>query len=440
MKKYNRILMTFFLLLLAGNFSVSQERMILTLEDSINLALVQNPYHLASEKRVDAARAQRRQALAGFFPTLNAQGLKTLDEKVFELEFPSFIPGQPPERVEVDFTRDYQFSLALNIPIFTGGRLISSYKYADHNLRSTREAVRQSQHSTVFNTKRAFYGILLAREFVRVAEAAVQDAEKLTNNVKVQYEVGLASQFDLLRSEVILVNLKPQLIQARNNLKVMELNLKTLLGLDLETEVEIDGELVYERVEPNLEVALQKAFQNRPELKQIKFQSQMAGENLKIARSSGLPSVSLTGQFNYWADAFNFKKNTWQDFYTVNLTLNLPIFNGFAAHARVGQAKAMIKEIELNKKGLLDMLEFEVRQVVLKLGEARESLLPQAKNVEQAQESLRIAELNFAEGLITILDISQAQTALTQARTNYSQALYDYKVALADLDRAMGLD
>lgn len=440
MKNMNRILLAFFLLSLLGNFSLSQGKMTLTLEDSINLALAQNPYHLASEKRVDAAAAQRRQALAGFFPSLNAQGLKTLDEKVFELELPSFIPGQPPQRVEFDFTRDYQFSMALSIPIFAGGRLVSSYKYADYNLKSTQEAVRQSQHSTVFNTKRAFYGILLAREFVRVAESAVQDAEKLYNNVKVQYEVGLASQFDLLRSEVILVNLKPQLIQARNNLKVMELNLKTLLGLDLETEVEIEGELRYERVESDIGSALQKAFQNRPELKQIEFQSQMARANLKIARSSGLPSIAVTGQFNYWADTFNFKQDTWQDFYAINLTLNLPIFNGFAAHARMSQAKAMIKEVELNQKGLMDMLEFEVRQAVLKLDEARESLLSQEKNVEQAKESLRIADLNFAEGLITILDISQAQTALTQARTNYSQALYDYKVALADLDRATGVD
>jgi outer membrane protein TolC len=440
MNKFHQIFLTIILLFMVGNLSLSQEQLTLTLEDSVTMALAQNPYHLATEERVDAAKAQRREAVASFFPSLNAQGLKTLDEKVFELEFPSFIPGEPPQRVEVDFTRDYQFSMALNIPIFSGGRLISSYKYADYNLKSAHEAVRQSRHSTVFNTKRTFYGILLAREFVRVAEAAVLDAEKLYHNVKVQYEVGLASQFDFLRSEVFLANLKPQLIQARNNLKIMELNLKTLLGLNLETDVDIIGELVYERVEPDLEATLQKALQNRPELKQLMFQKQMAKANLRIARSTALPSVSITGQFNYWADTFNFRKDAWQDFYAINLTMNIPIFNGFAAHARMGRAKAMIKEIDLSQKGLVDMLEFEVRQTVLKLEEAKESLLSQEKNVEQAKESLRIAELNFAEGLITILDISQAQTALTQARTNYSQALYDYKVALADLDRAMGVD
>ena len=118
----------------------------------------------------------------------------------------------------------------------------------------------------------------------------------------------------------------------------------------------------------------------------------------------------------------------------------IPLFNGLANLARMGQAKAALKEIEFNEKGLLDRLRFEVRQAVLKVEEAKESLASQSKNVEQARESLRIAELNFEEGLITVLDISQAQTALTQARVNYSQALFDYMMALAEVDRATGAD
>jgi outer membrane protein TolC len=99
----------------------------------------------------------------------------------------------------------------------------------------------------------------------------------------------------------------------------------------------------------------------------------------------------------------------------------------------------MIREMELTKKGLEETIRFEVRQAILNLSEARESLLSQEKNVEQAQESLRIAELNFSEGLATTLDVSSAQAALTQAKTNYSQALYDYVVSLAELDKAMGM-
>jgi outer membrane protein TolC len=85
------------------------------------------------------------------------------------------------------------------------------------------------------------------------------------------------------------------------------------------------------------------------------------------------------------------------------------------------------------------MILFEVRQAVLRLSEARESLMSQEKNVEQAVESLRIAELNFSEGLATTLDVSSVQAALTQAKTNYSQALYDYVMSRAELDKAVGI-
>lgn len=439
MKKTGKIFLIIWLLFSVGNFSFSQEEMTLTLEDSIHLALSQNPYHLAAGERVKAAKSKIREAAAGFLPSLNAQGLTTLDEKLFELEFPSFIPGEPPQKVSVDFTRDYQFSMSFSLPLFTGGRLVSGYKQAKYNFQSTEEALRQSKHVTVFNTKRAFYGYLLAEKFVKVAEEAVEVTEKHFKNVNSLYKVGIASKFDLLRSEVQVANLKPQLIKARNNLKIAELSLKTLLGLDLSKSVKIKGDLAYEAFEPDLEACLTRALLNRPEISQLRYQKQMAGEALKLARAVNLPTLALAGTYNFWADKLNFRKDIWQSYYAVNLVLTVPLFNGFTTSARVAQSKAMIKEIELIRKGLRDVVKFEVRQAILRIKEAKESLLSQEKNVEQAQESLRIAELNFSEGLATTLDVSSVQAALSQAKTNYSQALYDYVISLAELDKAMGV-
>ena len=439
MKNTGKIFLIIWLLFSVGKFSFSQEEMTLTLEDSIHLALSQNPYHLAAGERVKAAKSKIREAAAGFLPSLNAQGLTTLDEKLFELEFPSFIPGEPPQKVSVDFTRDYQFSMSFSLPLFTSGRLVSGYKQARYNLQSTEEALRQSKHVTVFNTKRAFYGYLLAEEFVKVAEEAVEVTEKHFKNVKSLYKVGIASKFDLLRSEVQVANLKPQLIKARNNLKIAELSLKTLLGLDLSKSVKIKGDLAYEAFEPDLEACLTRALLNRPEISQLRYQKQMAREALKLARAVNLPTLALAGTYNFWADKLNFRKDIWQSYYAVNLVLTVPLFNGFTTSARVAQSRAMIKEIELNQKGFRDMVKFEVRQAILRIKEAKESLLSQEKNVEQAQESLRIAELNFSEGLATTLDVSSVQAALSQAKTNYSQALYDYVISLAELDRAMGV-
>jgi outer membrane protein len=438
-RKANHILSILCILFSFTLLSFPQEKITLTLEKSVQLALSQNPTHLATEKRVDAAYSRLREAASGFLPSLNAQGLRTLEEKVFELEFPSFIPGEPPQKVEFDFTKDYQFTLSLSVPLFTSGRLTSGFKQAKYNLESTKEVVRQSKQVTVFNTKRAFFGYLLSKEFVAVAEEAERVAKENLENVKNMYEVGMASKMDLLRSEVRLTNMQPQIIEARNSMRVAELNLKILLGLDLSQPVEITGALIYEPYEPDLEECINIALVKRPEVKQLEFQRKIAGETLNLSRAGFLPTLAIAGTYNFWADKFSFQKDTWSSFYSVNLVLNVPIFNGLKESAQVAQSKALIREIELNQKALRDAVEFEVRQSVLLLDEAKESLQSQEKNIEQAKESLRITQLNFNEGMATTLDVISAEAAYSQAQVNYSQALYSYVIATAELDRAMGI-
>lgn len=439
MKKFGSIILVISLIGILGKLCFGQEELTLTLEKSIHLALSQNPNYLASEEMVEAAQSKVREAAAQFFPSLNVQATNTLDEKLFRLEFPSLIPDQPPRQFTVDFTRDYQFSFAFSFPLFTSGRLSSNFKQAQYNLQSTEESLRQSKHLTVYNTKKAFYGYLLAKKSVEVAQEAVEVAQKHYKKVKNLYEVGMASKFDLLRSEVQVANLKPQLIRAKNSLKIAELSLKTVLGIDLSQPVDIKGKLAYEPYSPDLEECLTQALLHRPELQQLQFQKKIVGEMVKIARASHLPTVAVSGNYNFWADQFNFKEDTWQSYYTFNLVLTVPLFNGFASSARVAQSKAALRELELSQQGLKDRIKLEVRQAILKLEEAKESLLSQQKNVNQAEESLRIAELNYAEGLVTTLDVSSAQSALTQAKTNYSQALYDYMIARAGLNKAMGI-
>ncbi|MGB8953479.1 MAG: TolC family protein [Candidatus Aminicenantales bacterium] len=438
MKNAGRFVLLLILVLGFHRFVFSEETLMLTLEESVRLALAQNPFYLASQEKVEGATSMLREAASSFFPTLDAQGLHTLDEKLFVLEFPSMIPGQPAQRISIDFTKDYQFALSFAWPLYAGGRLVSGYKQAKYNYLSTEETARQSRDETVFNVKKTFFGYLLAKKFIEVSEEAVALAEKHFQNVKNLYEVGMASKFDLLRSEVQVANLRPQLIRAKNGLNLAELSLKTVVGLDLNKPIEVKGELTFKSFDADIEECVVQALLNRPEISQFRYQRQMAQEMLKIARAANLPSLAIAGSYNFWADKFNFTKDAWQSYYSVNLVMTFPIFNGFATSARVGQTKALIRELDYNQKGLLEMIKFEVRQAVLNLKQAKESLLSQEKNVEQALEAVRIAELNYAEGLATSLDVSSAQVALTQAKTNYSQALYDYVISIAQLEKAVG--
>ena len=439
MKKTSALVAALLIILGSGPASSAQEKITLTLEKCISLALSQNPFYLASQERTDAAQARVRQAAAQFFPSLTAQGLQNLDEKVFVLEFPSFVPGGRPQRVAIDFTKDYQFSLNFTLPLYTGGRLTSGYRTARLNYLSSQESSRQTTNETVFNVKRGYYNYLLAKQLVGVTEEALNLAEKTYQNVKNMYEVGMASRLDLLRAEVRLANLKPPLIQARNNVALAELSLKTLLGLDVAQPVEVTGEMTYTPVEINLEQSLAKAVLNRPELSQLQNQKLMAGEMIKIARADYLPTIAVSGNYNTWADRFAFGKNNWQNFYTFNLVLSIPLFNGLQTPAKVAEAQALIRELDFTEKGLINNIKFEVQAAYLTLNNAQEALLSQEKNIDAAQESVRVAELNYGEGLITITDLGAAQVALSEARINDLRAIYEYTVSLAQLEKAVGL-
>ncbi|MCX7973456.1 MAG: TolC family protein [Candidatus Aminicenantes bacterium] len=446
MKKHIKVSLALFGLIfyfLGSQIALAQSegkkgKMVLTLEESLRLALEKNPFYLANKEKIAEAIASVREAASRFMPSLNMQGTHTLDEKLFVLEFPSFVPGQPAQRVSIDFTRDYQVGFSFSLPLFTGGKLVAGFKQAEYNLRATEQSVEQSRIDTIYNVKRAFYSYLLAQQFVEVSQEAVNLAQKYLDNVRRLYEVGLASRFDLLRSEVQLANLKPQLLRAQNQLELAAVHLKQLLGIDLDTEIEVKGELAYIPVEINPEKLLAQALIFRPDLAQLRYQQQMVGELLRLARATDRPTIAIGGSYNFWANYLNFKRNNWQSYYSFNLVISLPIFNGFSGSAQAAKANAMLRSLELTERGLIELIKAEIKQAWLNLLQAKETLLSQEKNVEQAQESLRLAELNYNEGLATFLDVSSAQVALTQARTNYSQALFDYVMALAQLEKAMG--
>ncbi len=433
-----------FLVWAPGSTALAQEspaeKITLTLEKSIDLALSQNPSYLASQERVDAAQSRVRQAAAQFFPSLDAIGQTSLDRKAFSIEFPSLIPGGRPQRVTIDFAKNYQFSFNLSVPLYTGGRLTAGYKQARYGLLASEESVRQTNQETVFSAKRAFFNYLVAKELVKVTEESLSLAEKTLGTVRNMYEVGISSRLDLLRAEVRTSNQKPPVIQARNSVKITEAGLKTVLGLDISQPVEIVGELTYRPVEPDPETSLSSALANRPELSLISYQKMIAEEMRKIALADALPTVAVAGNYNYWGDYLKFNSVSWENYYSFNLILNIPIFKGFRVPAQVAEAKAAVREIEQTRKGLTDAIKFEVESALLNLNQAKESLLSQEKNIEQALEGVRVSDLNYSEGLATILDVSAAQIALSEARINRLRAVYDYEIALAMLDKAMGVN
>lgn len=415
------------------------ERFELTLNDSVRLALEKNPNILAMKKRIESAKSQEQGALSNFLPKLDLSAMRTVEEKLFTIEIPSFIPGQPPTVAKFDFTKDYQYSLRMTQPIFTGGKLISAYNQARLNLDLTEEMDSQIRQDLIFEVKKAYYGVLLSKEILKVSQDALSLAEKHLERTRKLLEAGVASKLDLLRAEVQVANLKPQVIRAKNACDLAEEGLKTLLGLSSEDEIILRENLSYKPAEIDQNKLLSFALERRPEINQLKIQRKMTLEMLKLAWASYIPNVAIAGEFNWRADKFSFSKGALENYYTVNLIVTLPIFDGFSRESKISQSKAELERIDYILKGVEQSISLDVKNAFLSFKEAKESYESQKTNVAQAEEAVRVAELNYEEGLATYLDVLSAHMALTEARTNLAQALFNYNVALAKIERAVSI-
>lgn len=431
--KYVLIMITFL-------FSISlAEEFELTLQDSVRLALEKNPNILAMKKRIESAKSQEQGALSNFLPKLDLSAMRTVEEKLFTIEIPSFIPGQPPTVAKFDFTKDYQYSLRMTQPIFTGGKLISTYNQAKLNLDLVEEMDSQTRQDLIFEVKKAYYGVLLSKEILKVSEDALSLAEKHLERTKKLLEAGVASKLDLLRAEVQVANLKPQVIRAKNASELAEEGLKTLLGLKSDDKVILKESLSYKPAEIDQDKLISLALERRPEINQLKIQRKMTREMLRLAWASYIPNVAIAGEFNWRADRFSFAREALENYYTVNLVVTLPIFDGFSRESKISQSKAELERIDYVLKGVEQNIALDVKNAFLSFKEARESYESQKTNVSQAEEAVRVAELNYEEGLATYLDVLSAHMALTEAKTNLAQALYNYNVALAKIERAVSV-
>ena len=434
MKKALSILL---LLSLAG--FAQEPPMDLTVDQAIQLAIAGNPAYQVSQQEVKQYRYRLMQNF-GFLPEVTLSGSKILDEKLMTIEIPPFFPGGEPTTATLRFTRNYAFSFQVVQPVFTGGKIFFNYKNAELDLRLAREKEKNSRADTILNVRKAFYNIQILQELLNAHKEAYALAEGNYKNVKNSFDLGMASQYDLLRAELAFSAVKPDVLRVENLLETSTLGLKLLLGLPANQEVRLQGELGYRQVQLELANLLQSSLKSRSELLQLQMQRQKVANLLKIAWAQYVPNFSLVASYNYQSDYFNFSKNNWDNYYNISLGVSFPIFTGLKRSAQIGEMNVMKKIMDLNVRQLGDATRLEVESGYRSIRQEYENIQMGLKNVESAKEGVRIAELSYQEGMITILELNSSYNELTRAKVNYLQALYNYNIAIAELEKITGIN
>ena len=405
-------------------------QLILDLQESIRLALKNNPQILIVEEERKRADQQIVEVRSAALPEVKITGeYKRIDE-------PSSFAGN-----EIGRKDNFAVNLGLEQPLYTGGQVWSALKIANLFRDYSDLGSEVTENHITYATKKGYYTVLFLKELVKIREESVKLLKEHLDITRKKFKAELASHFEVLRAEVELANADPALIQSRNELSVAKDAFKKLLGLNLTSEIALEGNLSYVPGDLlSLENALDISSRERPDLNQQRLVKDMSQENITIKKSGYKPKFSLFANYTGVSPDFGSSDPEWDWGWDTGVRAEMPIFSGFEVKSQVSQSRIEMKKANIVYDDLKENIELEVRTALNKMEEARQRIKSQEKNVEHAAEGLRIAEIRYKNEVSPQIEVMDAQVALSVARVNYFQAIYDYKVTYAQLELAIGKD
>jgi len=402
-----------------------------TVEQGVALAAEQNPEIIIARKKVEAARGGLIGARSGYLPSLLSTGFA--DKRQAQT--------QNQTRTQLR-NEDYNASVRALENVYTGGAVSSQVAIAKLNIEKQTYELEETINRVALDVRTAFYDILLNRAKVRVREDSVRALEEESKTQQERLHAGMVGTLNVRRADVTLANERPELINAKTQLKNSYLRLGELLGIDARSETdspfEVAGQLQYEDRRPDLNECLARADAGRAEIKARQKDIEIEDRQYIVDRSELRPQVQVFSGYEVYSERDPAVGPEFNHGYIVGVTGTWHLFDGFAAKGRMqatrARREAAMQALEAARRSVAS----EVRGAFFDLEQADKVLESETKNVQTADESLEIAKRNLAAGLGTQLDVLQAAADVTRTRTTRLSAIHLHNVGLARLAQASG--
>ena len=330
---------------------------------------------------------------------------------------------------------NWQSRVELTAPLFTGGKLKAAYKASKLGVEAAEGRASFAESSVVKGVTEAFHGSLLAARAASVMRETVKTAAAHEDQVEALHKEGLVLDSDLLRIRVFASDMRQQASSREADAQVARAYLAYAMGY--EGEVEPRGELAPPQTPlPSLEEAQRSGLESRGDLIAAQAQGEQAIEGIKMSRADYIPQVGLMA--SYEQDTQAWSPAAWGDNWMLGVQLRLPLFDGGARSGRLQTAKAQALMAEKAIVDLKQKVQVEVKSAWVKAKAAEERVAVTTESEAQARENQRILALRYEEGMASITDLLDADTALTAAALTRAQAVYDLLVERARLVWAMG--
>ncbi len=484
--------------LMGESSPAGEEALVLTLEDALKIALSENVSVKVADKEVERVKYARKGSYASLFPQIDgsASYQRTIKKQVMYMDFDmgsltgmaaggesqtanaeaaagsgsgsgsgsaagngsgtGTTPGSTASGsgqgskgrtagggIEVGRWNTFSTGVSASLPL-VNAQLWKSLEVAGQDVELAVEKARSSRLSMVTQVKQAFYGVLLAKEALKVYQEVYDNALESFTQTERRYQVQKASELDYNRAKATVQNAIPQVYESANQVALALWQLKAILGMDLDREIDVAGALpdwadeMFYDIHRHDDVSLE----DNSTMRQLAIQAEELANAVKMQQYASLPSLALS--FNYSINAmtndFNFSEYRWSPYSFVGLSLQVPIFAGGRRYHAVKQAQVQRDELRMQLRDTERQLKIAVGRYLSQMETKMKSYQAAQVAEETARKAYEIAAKSYQVGRSTITDLNSAQLSLTQAQLAVSQAIYEFVLAKANLEETLGYD
>lgn len=346
----------------------------------------------------------------------------------------------PSGGIKVGLDNSYSMGFNLSMPLIAP-QLWKTLRLSDSQILESVEKARQSRIQTVNQVKNAYYTLLLAEDSYKVIRESYDMAKFTADLYAKQYSLGAASRYDVLRTEVAVKNVEPELTQATIAIRQAKLQLLILMGLDTTVDIVPANTLAdYEKTMYADVLGIDRNISGNTDLRMLDIQTRQLRDALSVQKMAWYPTLALTANYNWtsMSDGSPLKNFRWNPYSMIGLTLSVPLFEGGQRHSRIKQAEIQVKEMEWQRSNLVRNIDMQTELAIDNIQMNVKQISSSAESVRQAETAHGIMKQSFEIGAASYLDLRDAELALTQSRLAYYQSIYNYLVAGSDLELILG--
>jgi len=453
----------------------------LDLNEAIEFALSESPTVKIADKEVEKKKYAKKGSYAALFPQIDfgADYSRTLKKQVMYMDgafdmtsmmgpvfngidntfagsVPGYTPGTLNKEIEDEYAKipasnseegitmgrdnSWSYGFTAGMPLINAS-LCKSLKISGIDVELAVEQARSSKIDLVNQIRKSFYATLLANDSYQVFRDSYNNAMENYTDIKKKYDQGLVAEYDLIRADVSVRNVEPNMLQAQSALVLAKWQLKALMGMDLEQDITCKGTLTDFQSELFGDyMATDTLLVDNTNLKQLEIQGRQLNAKLAMEKYDYLPTLSLSGlyQWNAVNNDFKFSDYQWNPYSMVGIKLSIPVFSGGAKSSKIRQTRLTIDQLSLQREDLHRNLKLAIKQSMDNMATCVKRFDAAQKGVKQAERGYTIAQKRYDTGAGTLLELNDSELALTQSKLNYNQAIYDYMVTKAELDKVLG--